>query len=146
MGVIAKYIEQLQRASDAEQTRNILVVVKRNEAIILDLNEAQMFKGIDGDFLPIYPPYASPSYAYFKLSLNPLGVVDLKLTGSFYRNRFVVADKFPVYIDDRDSKTPMLLEKYGSAVLQLTQDSKDKVAEQDKEEIIDYYRKVFILQ
>ncbi len=95
----------------------VLMIVKRNENILLDFNTQQLLEGKDSLGKPIDPIYASAHYAEFKLHLNPRGVVDLKVTGEFHNSIFLSANVFPIIFKASDPKTPELLEKYGVDIL-----------------------------
>lgn len=57
--------------------------LRANEARYVELVQAQLQRGKDADDV-LLRPYADPEYAEYKRSLNPLGVTDLRLFGSFY--------------------------------------------------------------
>lgn len=89
----------------------LLGVIRDYSKQIIDLNQDQLQKGKNSQGKPL-GKYVSKSYAKYKKKLNPRGVVDLKLTGKFYDSFFVQAQKFPVFVDAKDSKTPKLKKKY----------------------------------
>lgn len=106
-----------------------LKAIKENEKEIVALNQLQLLEGVDsfGDLLE--PPYKSAAYAEKKLTLNPLGVVDLKLTGDFHAGFFVaVSDRFPFYIFSKDEKTRRLVGMYGINIFGLTDENKSDIA------------------
>lgn len=127
------------------QERALLEILRTNQNYLVDLNTGQLLKGVDSDFLPIHPAYRSQWYAAYKLSLNPLGVVDLRLTGAFYDGFFIEADKFPVTFSSHDSKAPLLAEKYGSAIFGLGQPSKDDMVAHLKGQIQEYYKNLLVV-
>lgn len=60
--------------------------------------------------------YRNPAYARKKAAMNPLagfGNVDLKLTGSYYKDLFVDVRSDVIAVDSSDSKAGDLEKKYG---------------------------------
>lgn len=120
MGKFRDIVRRFDSLTIESQKSEILTIVRDNKEVVIDLNtEQQLFKGLDalGGF--INPPYRSPAYATFKLHLNPLGVVDLKYEGNFYRGFVLKADSFPVTITSTDSKTKEITKKYGDEIFGL---------------------------
>lgn len=138
MGKIEDLIEKLKQATVQEQENNLLSIIRSHEAQLVDLNTRQLLAGENADGGSI-GEYKSDSYATFKKSLNPAGVVDLKLTGAFHDSFFLEADKFPVTVFARDSKTGLLAEKYDK-IFGFTPKSKEEIKEDIKAEVQDYYR------
>ena len=96
--------------------------------LILTLQE-QLLKGEDGSGNQL-PMYKSEAYADYKLSKNPLGVTDLRDTGSFYNHmRLIIAggafggDFEIISTDDKYSK---LVKKYGYQIMDLNRESEEK--------------------
>lgn len=140
MGKIEDVIGRL-KVSEAEQTKVILEIIDRNKAIVLDLNTKQLFEGRNNKGEQIKPPYKNPKYAEFKRTLNPFGVVDLRLTGDFHNSFFINDTSFPITFGASDEKTGELVQKYGEDIFGLTVASKAELSEQIREEIKDYYRR-----
>lgn len=71
--------------------------------------------------------YANPDYAYRKNLLNGLagrGYVDLQLTGAFVNSFFLTRKSNGVYLfDAANSKKDSLIQKYGSDIMGLNQDT-----------------------
>lgn len=145
MDKIQQLRDKLANVSIADQENALLEIIRTNQNYIVDLNTGQLLKGVDADFLPLHPQYKSKSYATFKLFLNPLGVVDLRLTGAFYAGFFINADKFPVEFNSSDGKTGVLAEKYGAAIFGLDQPSKDDLVEHIKTQIQTYYKNLLVV-
>ena len=134
-------LEQRLRSYTVErQTRDILSMVQQaeNYAYLVDLNTQQLMQGKDIHGALLTPPYASKAYADFKLMMNPLGVVDLFLTGDFQNSIFVQADKFPLMFDATDEKKNELVDKYGD-ILGLSEQGKEKFREHIDAQIRRYY-------
>lgn len=112
MGRLNDLNEQLKKASVDVQSNEVLILLKEKQSYLIDLETARLFRGLNSLGVPITPPYKSEAYAEFKRSLNPNSVVDLKVTGDFWRGFFLDASNFPVLFDSSDSKSPMLQEKY----------------------------------
>lgn len=132
---------KLRRVTEEEQEKNILRIVANNEHYLVDLNTFQLMHGKDTDGVFIEPPYRSVSYAHYKLFLNPLGVVDLFLTGDFQKSIFIKADSFPITFDAGDSKKSELVNKYGK-ILGLNEENKKIMVEHIKSQVQEYYRTI----
>lgn len=103
-------------------------IVLNERPLILTLQE-QLLKGEDGTGNQL-PPYRSEAYADYKLSKNPLGVTDLKDTGSFYQHmRLVIgggAFGGGFSIISTDDKYAKLVKKYGYQIMDLNTESQEK--------------------
>lgn len=142
---ITQLRDRLASVTVEEQESNILRILKENESYLLDLNTGQLLKGVDSDALPLKPVYKSERYAAFKLTLNPEGVVDLRLTGAFYHGFFIEADKFPVIFDSTDEKTSELKSRYGDKIFGLDQISKEDLVGHLRTQIQDYYKNLLVV-
>lgn len=138
MGKLRDLADKLKAVTVDDQEQALLGIISNHAAELIDLNTAQLFSGDDAQGVALRP-YRSPAYAALKLSLNPAGVTDLKLTGSFYRGFFTVADRFPVFLNSNDPKTGLLAEKYGD-IFGPTPKSKEEFRGDIKPEVQDYYR------
>lgn len=124
MQIIEKLKRIAKNLKDKEKIREgFVVILKRHEQFILDLNREQMMAGLDADGQPL-GEYQSEEYAIMKLAYNPAGVVDLRLTGSFHNEMFIT-DEGGIW--STDSKTEKLVELYGN-IFGLTEASKAKLA------------------
>lgn len=137
--------DQLAAVTIDEQEQNILRIIQENKSYLLDLNTGQLMHGLDSNDVLLSPVYRSKLYAEFKLTLNPLGVVDLHLTGAFHEGFFIDASKFPVLFDSTDEKTSELRAKYGEAIFGLDQVNKDDLAAHLKTQIVDYYKSLLVI-
>lgn len=79
--------------------------------------QLQQGKRGDGSTLPNYSPVSVAKFG------KPPGPIKLFDTGDFYQGIKVSANGSGLFIDDTDSKTPLLTEKYGDAILYLGDDS-----------------------
>lgn len=142
---ITQLRDRLASVTVEEQESNILRILKENESYLLDLNTGQLLKGVDSDALPLKPAYKSERYAAFKLTLNPEGVVDLRLTGAFHHGFFIEADKFPIMFDSTDEKTDKLRIWYGEKIFGLSQLSKEDLVSHVRPQIQDYYKSLLVI-
>ncbi len=117
MGTVVQLINNMKQLTPQRMERLLLLAIKQNEKALADFNRAQLMDGEDSVGLPVALSYASIKYAEFKLSLDPKGVVDLKLKGNFHSSIFVKADDFPIIFAATDSKAPKLLAEFGDDVL-----------------------------
>lgn len=140
---IEKYIAHLQNTAP-RQEEIVLEVIRRNEPTLVDLNTAQLMEGKDADGNSL-GEYRNQDYARFKQTLNPRGVVDLKLEGDFHESFYIEAQRFPVFADARDPKTGKLVDTYGK-ILGFTKESKEAAADQIGPEAIDEIKaRIFLL-
>lgn len=139
MGKIADLIAKLDAITTDVVDNGLLTIIKKNQAEALDLNTGQLFEGRDAKDQSL-GGYANPRYAAFKQTLNPAGVVDLKLTGSFYQGFFANTDQFPVTFGSNDPKSEMLSEKYGQDIFGLNQNKLETFRQDIKPDVQDLFR------
>ena len=101
----------------------LLKAAKNLEDLALDLNRSQMYdEGIDAKGKQI-GKYSEATVRIKQRKGQPTDHMTLLDTGSFYKKMFVNAKQFPILIDSKDSKTPMLEEKYSENILGLTSEN-----------------------
>jgi len=132
-------INKLQSITDDVIDEGLLKVIEKNKSEAIDFNTAQLFAGKDSNDQS-FGIYHSRSYAAFKLSLNPAGVVDFKLTGDFYRGFYVNTGKFPITFDSTDSKTDKLKSLGGENIFGLDQANLESFRQDIKPDIQDLFR------
>ena len=144
MSRLQNYIDKLKAVDEQAQTQALLNIVNRRQALLIDLNQLQLFNGRNsrGEILG---EYRSRGYADFKSRLNPApgyGVWDLRLTGALYEGMFVEANSFPVTIDSTDPKASKFrdISPFG-----FDKKSKDEIVQETKPEIENYYRSLLQL-
>ncbi len=145
MGKIKDYLEKIRLVSPEDIEDMLLKVVDESKNQAIDLNTSQLFSGknANGESLG---SYQNPEYAAFKRTLNPAGVVDLKLTGDFYLGFFARTGKFPITFFSNDEKTSELIQNYGTEIFGLNQDSLEAYREEIKPEVQKEYRKILFIQ
>lgn len=131
-----------------DKNKVINTSIRKNKSEITDLNtQGQLIKGLDseGDTFGLY---RSVGYSLFKDQLAgrqaSFGVVDLRLTGDFYKTFFVTAkDNDDFFIIDANTikDETDLAKKYGEDIIGLTDESKDKLLELLIPDVIDVYKK-----
>lgn len=124
--------------------RDLLDILAKHEEYILDLNREQMMRGIKSDGESI-GEYKSESYEIMKELFNPRKVVDLRLTGSFHNEMYLVLEEMPGSIWSKDEKTEMLVNRYGREIFGLTDENKERIKRRIEKDVEDYYRKLFLL-
>lgn len=102
------------------------------EQEVVELNQRQMYdKGENANGTKI-GEYNSPFYAMEKNRMNPVvgfGNVDLKYSGKFYNSMYVYADKVGFFVDADVSYIDEIFDKYGQAMLGLSQTSLSQFVE-----------------
>lgn len=144
MGKIIDFYNKVKAITEEEINRGVLKVVEESKNQAIDLNTKQLFEGRDAQGQSL-GGYRSQAYADFKRTLNPRGVVDLKLTGSFYNGFFAKADRFPVMFSSTDEKTGELKEKYGDEIFGLDQSNLEEFRQEIKPEVQSLFRKLLHL-
>ena len=144
MGSLRDYGAKLKEIKNDDVEKGILKIIDDNKHIAIDLNTTQLMSGKDsnGDMLD---HYRSPGYADFKLSLNPKGVTDLRVTGAFQDSFFIKDDKFPISFSATDEKTDELTKKYGEQIFGLTKESLGTLNEDLLPYIQEYFKKLVSL-
>lgn len=129
-------IEDVRRELDTQAKRIIAEIQDK----IIDLNtKDQLFKGLDSKGQKLSPKYASVRYKRAKNSSNPLpgiGTPDLKLTGKFYSNFYLTANKGVFDIFSSDEKSDKLASKYGEDIFGLSVDNEGKINQEIYEELL----------
>lgn len=102
-----------KRFAEFNLIREAMAIVNKTTDVIVKVQQDQLFHGKDKDGKDL-KPYRSAMYAAEKLSMNPLGVTDLKYTGAFYAGMFVDVGGDYFEIDSQDDKSDELTAKYGN--------------------------------
>jgi|SRR5215216_2856308 len=134
-------LDRLKSATVELQEKDLLKIVENNKDTLIDLNLSQLMQGRNSAGQSL-GNYASKEYADFKRTLNPLGVIDLKLEGDFHAGFYVEASKFPVVIDSADEKTNELGIKYGEDIFGLDQKNQAIFQAEILLETIKYYEEL----
>jgi rhodanese-related sulfurtransferase len=141
MEAIQKMISNLQAMTVEKQEEELLAIISRNEAELLDLNTSQLFKGERADGSKITPEYSEQTVRYKKAVNQPSDRVTLFDEGDFYRGFFADTTKFPVLLESNDIKTGKLVDKYEPTIFGLNQENKVVFSKSIQEDIEEYYRK-----
>lgn len=112
-----------QMINDFQKRRQILkksVADSLNETSKqwIALNDAQMTAGLTSENKKI-GKYRSKEYADYKFQLNPFagkGNVDLRLTGAFYRAKYVIIQGNKLISGSKDPKNDDLEDAYGEKI------------------------------
>lgn len=137
MDELKKIITQLRELTPEKMEQEILAIVRSHEPELLDLNLDQLSKGQRADGSTIGPSYSPTTIQYKKGKNQPSDRVTLFDEGNFYRGFFADTDKFPIEIDSKDFKTPLLDEKYGPSLFGLNAANTETFAENIRPEIED---------
>lgn len=101
-------------------------ILKHEDVIISMVVESQLYDlGITGQGKEIasYAPYAPSTIKYKKKKNQPTTRVTLKDSGDFYKSLRVVFDNNGFYITSSDDIAPLLIKKYGSTILRLSDEN-----------------------
>lgn len=123
--IMASVDEMLDKfeAFYADVERYAMDVIFDLEGDLVEAIQKQLWQGKDG-YGHSLAPYAWEEYAEFKLTLNPLGVTDLKFHGFFYdamRLQILSNKSFSIVSDDR--KFEDLMAKYGYDTMIVSEDN-----------------------
>lgn len=115
-------ISQLIRNIKAMEVRDVIQEsIDDTKQALVRLQKLQMLFGERSDGKKI-GKYRSIPYAIRKQTINPLAgfkQVDLRLTGDFHSGLFADVRDDKVVFDSLDSKTDILLDKYGEKIFGL---------------------------
>ena len=146
MATIAAVRANIEKLNLAREGMAVIVDMKPD---ILQLNKDQLLEGRVKDGGKFQERYQSQSYAEYKHRRNPIpgkGVPDLYNTGAFFDGfRLDVLSEMEYRINSSDSKTAMLLKKYGRVVsfFGLNADSREDLIKNGYfDELMDRVRKV----
>lgn len=99
------------------------IVISDGE-LIVEMQKDQLMRGKDAIGENLAPSYYSDAYAEMKQQMNSrpeLYTPDLRLTGDFYNGFYFDYDSLTV--TSSDSKTPILIEKYGKYIFGLNEET-----------------------
>lgn len=116
MNKIEEIVNRLNKVTESSQEDFLLKLMNDNVDQLLGMERTRLLEGLDSEGQPIQPPYASVKYADYKLTFNPLGVVDLTLTGAFTGEFIMSATSFPIFFGSLDEKSFSLVQKYGENI------------------------------
>lgn len=123
-------VETVERnLNDGFYTRKAL---EQNSQKIVELNVEQLYEyGINslGIRIDTYDPYSTYTVRVKKEKGQPYDRVTLRDTGDFHRSFEVVFGPASFYITATDSKTQMLVERYGERIFGLTTENKKELTE-----------------
>lgn len=103
-------------------------IIKKNENKIVRLVRERLYQsGRDGDGKLIQPPYTEETIEIKKSKGQKRSFVTLRDTGLFYSGFYVELKGFTLLLDSTDSKTQMLVEKYGETILFFTKQEKELI-------------------
>jgi hypothetical protein len=140
MSRLRDYVARLKTINQKTIDDGVLKAVQETKNQAIDLNTKQLFSGRDANGQSL-GGYLNTDYAAFKRSLNPAGVVDLKLTGDFHSSFFAKTDSFPVAFDATDEKTSELKQKYGE-IFGLDETSLEEYRQEIKPEVQYFFRQL----
>ena len=122
MATINEMFERFNRLNLRDQ---IPILIEGTADDIIARNQSQLYTQSidkDGDALG---GYRSAQYEELKAQLNPIlgGLVDLNLTGAFYRGFEILIEEDEFQVFSTDEKTEDLVNKYGAAIFGLTEEN-----------------------
>ena len=127
MATLTTHLKQLDKtAQNVEKEAYRIIAAAQKEITALNTNEQLYKKGIDAEGRKLKPDYSRVRYARAKHKFNPLpgyGTPDLKLTGSFYKQWYLVARNKQIEFFSSDAKADKLQDKYGENIFGLTSEN-----------------------
>lgn len=138
--------DQLRSVLAVDMEEVLLREIRKHKGVLIRLNQDQLLLSGQDSEGNMLEAYHSEWYANRKLLLNPAGVTDLRLSGKFYASFFVEVEDFPLIFGASDSKTQMLIDKYGKNIFGLSEESKRFFIDNYlKEAVLKYYQRVLRL-
>lgn len=95
--------------------------IQQSEKVLVELNRSQMLQSKDATDATITPAY-SKGYAALKGFSNP----DLKATGNFQKDMFLIAGPKEWFINSIDWKSPELSAKYSEDIFGIAPSNREK--------------------
>lgn len=114
----------LDRVNDLDIGEESRTAISDTADEMILAQQQQMLHGLDAKGEKI-GEYKNPLYAEAKHRFNPLagfGNVDLRLTGSFYAEQYVLVKTDEFVMDSSDEKADALTKKYGDDIFGLSPD------------------------
>lgn len=123
-----------KRIKDIPFEKILRELLEERKIQIVDLNTLQLEKGLraDGVDLGVYKQFA------YKQRFRP---VDLKDTGDFHKSIQARVNQHSLEMTASDSKTDMLQDKYGDEILGLSDEAKQYIIDDIRQEFITMVRK-----
>lgn len=123
-----------KRIKDIPFEKILRELLEERKIQIVDLNTLQLEKGLraDGVDLGVYKQFA------YKQRFRP---VDLKDTGDFHKSIQAKINSHSLEITSSDRKTDMLQDKYGDEILGLSEEAKQYIIDDIRQEFINMVRK-----
>lgn len=144
MDKIRALIEKLNGATPKVQEEELLKIIKKHEARLVDYNIEQMMEGKNSDGSVIEPAYTERTVEIKKHKGQRSDVVTLRDEGVFQQKMEADTRAFPVDISSADFKTPKLVDKYGEKIFNLNNENTEKFVREDiAEDIKQYYKDLF---
>lgn len=96
-------------------------IIKKNEGIIVGLVKNRLYQtGKDATGKEITPTYSQSTIDRKKEKRQRSSFVTLRDKGLFYDGFYLELDNYDLILSSSDSKTSLLIDKYGEAILQFT--------------------------
>lgn len=123
-----------KRIGDIDFEKILRKLLEGRKIQIVDLNTLQLEKGLraDDQDLGVYKRFS------YKQRFRP---VDLKDTGDFHRSIQARVNSHSIEMTASDSKTDKLQDKYGDEILGLSDEAKQYIIDDIRNEFIDMVRK-----
>jgi len=129
------------QAVDIDQIIRDAVI--KNGSKLVSLNRGQLVKGLTSEGETIEPPLRSYTYAKDKKSAGgqaPFWIPDMKNTGAFQRDMYLIVEDNDYYIESADEKAPALAAKY-KKIFGLTKENKELAKVFNTKTIGEMYKK-----
>lgn len=136
-----KKLADQARAFNANIASHQATAIQQSEKVLVDLNRSQMLSSKTSKDSPITNLQTgsttySPSYAAYKGFNNP----NLKDTGDFQKDMFLVASNSEWFINSIDWKSPSLTARYGDDIFGIAPSNKDKAIDEASKNLIELER------
>lgn len=103
---LKQVISRLRATTPEVMKDEVLSIVRKNEDTATNMITDQLFAGKLGNGQDM-PNYSEVSVHRFGKRPGPYQLYE---SGDFYRGVFVQAQKFPIFFDDKDRKTPSIFD------------------------------------
>lgn len=117
--ILENYVSKLETIKNTLPDEVDKIILK-NKNVILVMLKFRLFNfGIDGDYEPL-KKYSNKTIAIKKKNNQKTNVTTLRDQGNFYSGMYLEQNKGEILISSKDYKTPLLVEKYGAKIFDLT--------------------------
>lgn len=124
MSRLKKLISNIKKFQENWDSIILDIIYDREADVVRYVYEIQLYmegiRGEDGAFIMDYDPYKPSTIAIKERKGQPTDRVTLRDTGAFHKSFYIEYGDNEFTITAEDWKTPLLMERYGGGIMNLT--------------------------